>query len=176
MCHSLIISRAGLLLSLSILPCPQGSEACVTVFERRSHLGPLAEGRPGPSKRKLLNLLMRYGIAHHDKRFSNFSFYRDFWLRARATRLIGHWPLASPTLIMRHVFKRFSNFPLFWNFWLRARAKRKSSKKRKITKSFVQRAVAFCTSIDPPDERHVQRYQYRTYSLQTKEKDTHYVL
>ena len=24
-------------------------EACVTVFERRSHLGPPAEGRPGPS-------------------------------------------------------------------------------------------------------------------------------
>ena len=28
--------------------------ACVTVFERRSHLGPPAEGRPGPSDDKLL--------------------------------------------------------------------------------------------------------------------------
>ena len=31
-------------------------EACVTVFERRSHIGLPAECRPGPSERKTLNL------------------------------------------------------------------------------------------------------------------------
>ena len=31
------------------LPGQGRSEACVTVFERRSHLGPPAEGRLGPS-------------------------------------------------------------------------------------------------------------------------------
>ena len=41
------------------------SEACVTVFERRSHLGPPAEGRPGPSWIKCHDNCIFSGNFHH---------------------------------------------------------------------------------------------------------------
>ena len=72
------------------------SEACVTVFKRRSHLGPPAEGRPGPSESKSTQgRLAPLGVCHHHHQMS---FHELFNITSWHIRTVKRWHLLTPTI------------------------------------------------------------------------------